>query len=437
MEHKYYLEKLFKAALEQHSPAHAVASAITLNDNKCQIKEHYFELTQKPVYILAVGKASVDMFNSVHRILGKSITDSLVITPDEKPAGECKAQKVMIGAHPVPDEKSVTAGLMATDFITKIPANSLLLCLISGGTSSLMCLPADGIGISELGVMYELLNNSGAAIDEMNTVRKHCSDIKGGQLLQFLNPHATLIDLMISDIPNDDPSMIGSGPTLTDSTTFQDTYHILLEYNLWEKIPEAVKVHIEKGIAGEDAETLKPKQSKHKEHYSYIISSAGKLATGISEMAAKEGFVTQVEDAAFNDDVETVAAYISNKILEAKKSIKPQLFIFYGESMVKVTGKGKGGRNQELALRGALKIAGHEHITWLSAGTDGVDGPTDAAGAIVDGGTVERALQKGIKPEDYLRRNDSYHFHKLMGSLFKTGPTGNNLMDLVLVCKYD
>ena len=430
-----YLKELFLKGLEECSPGSAVKEAISLEGSVLHIKGQPFELTDRPLYLLAVGKAAVPMYEAVYEVLGKKVTESLVITSDPEQAESCGAGKVIAASHPTPDASSLKAGESAMNFVEEVPKDGMLVTLISGGTSSLMCYPAEGISIEELNRTFELLNNSGATIYEINTVRKHCSRIKGGQLLRRLKPSVPLVDLVISDVPGDDLSIIGSGPTVPDESTFQDAYHILLEYELWERLPDSVRVHIEKGITGEVPETLKEKDQQPEKHYSHIISSARMLAKRMAEIAERDGIESRVADSAYNEDVEAVAARIADEVMSDSgvNSEKPKLFLFYGESTVSVTGSGKGGRNQELALRGALKIAGRENITWLSAGTDGIDGPTDAAGAIVDGSTISKAKGKGLEPESFLKNNDSYHFHKQMGTLLKTGPTGNNLMDVVMV----
>lgn len=430
---------MYLDGLEACSPSRAVDKALTLEDDQLIIEGQKINLKNRPVYLLAVGKASIPMCNAAMQILGDRISGSLVITSDSKAVESCRADEVIVGNHPTPKENSIEAGERVVRFCQDIPHDALFLTLISGGTSSLMCQPPEGITIADLNRTFELLNNSGANIREINTVRKHCSQIKGGQLLGYLNPSITLVDLVISDVPNDDLSIIGSGPTTPDVSTFQDAYHVLLEQDLWNRLPSDIREHIEKGIEGQVPETLKPNEDPLAEHYSYIVSSAKKLANKVSQLAEDQGCNCWVADSAFNDDVQIVADSIAEKVLPVAKgrALNPDadstLFLFYGESTVDVKGDGKGGRNQELALRGALKIAGQEKITWLSAGTDGIDGPTDAAGAIVDDRTISRARDRGLNPNKYLEHNDSYHFHKQMGTLFKTGPTGNNLMDLVLV----
>jgi len=435
MNPKDLLKSLFLETLDGFSPAAVTREALMLKGEMLHIREQDYDLTEQPVYLLAVGKASVPMMNAAMEVLGKYVSNSLAITAYQEEAGSCRADEVMVGSHPVPDERSLAAGGKAVDFIQSVPEGALVITLISGGTSSLLCRPAEGISIGELSATFELLNNSGAKIHEMNTVRKHCSRIKGGQLLSWLNPETSLVDLVISDVPGDDISLVGSGPTTCDRSTFQDTYHILLEHELWNSIPASVQMHIEKGIDGEVPETVKPGEDPVADHHSLIISSAARLAQGIAERAKDQQLEVTVTGEPYNADVAEVAGQISRRVLRKAEADNnaPQLFIFYGESTVKVTGDGKGGRNQELALRGALKIAGYENITWLSAGTDGIDGPTDAAGAIVDGITIEEAQSQGIDPQTYLKNNDSYNFHRRMGTLLKTGPTGNNLMDVILV----
>ncbi|WP_372638723.1 glycerate kinase [Fodinibius sp.] len=431
-----YLFDLFEKTLAVCSPEKAVSQHLALKGEQLRVGESEFSTKGHPVYILAVGKASVPMYESAHDVLGEQEAGSLVITPDAGAASDCGADEVITAAHPVPDERSLEAGRAAAEYLDRMPEDALVLMLISGGTSSLMCWPAEGIGIEELNKTYDLLNNSGASIHEINTVRKHCSRIKGGQLLRYVPGGATLIDLIISDVPGDDPAIIGSGPTTPDYSTFQDTYHVLLEYELWDILPDAVRLHIEKGIDGEMPEVVRPEDEPVREHKQYIISSARTFVHRAADIAREDGYRAIVADEPFNDDVEEVANYIADEINShiSKDTTDPQLLLFYGESTVQVTGSGKGGRNQELALRGALKIADFdEQISWLSAGTDGVDGPTDAAGAVVDGNTIRRARERGLEPDEYLRNNDTYHFHERMDTLLKTGPTGNNLMDVVVV----
>lgn len=430
-----FLKHLFLESLEQRSPSRSVSEYLSFNRSRGKLKvgNQQFEISEHPVYVFAVGKAAVPMFEAAYDILRKSISGSLVVTSDKEQADFCTANKTIVGSHPVPDEQSLKAGREAKQFFEQLPSGSVLITLLSGGTSSLLCLPADGISVGDLNHTFELLNNSGATISEINTVRKHCSQLKGGQMLAWLDPDVYLVDLVISDVPGNDLSIIGSGPTAPDNSTFQNARDILVGNDLWDNIPESVRSHIENGLSETVPETIKPGWDPLHEHQSYIISSADQLTNTIAELAQDEGYEAIVAEKAYNDDVAVVASEISDRLEETlQSSARPILLIFYGESTVTVTGEGKGGRNQELALRGALKIA-EKNVSWLSAGTDGIDGPTDAAGAIVDGKTIDEAKKQGINPERYLENNDSYHFHEKMGTLLKTGPTGNNLMDVTLL----
>lgn len=433
MDRKEFLQHLFLEALECCSPSQAVREALSLEGATLRAECRQYEIADRPIYLWAAGKASLPMMNTAAEILGDRITGSLAIVPAGTEVESCRADEVVAAAHPVPDEKSQEAGERVREFLQAVPKDAIVISLISGGTSSLMCYPAEGIAIDQLSVVFELLNNSGATIREINTVRKHCSQIKGGQLLRALNPGAALIDLVISDVPDDDLATIGSGSTIADLSTFQDAYHILLKYRLWDKLPAAVRAHIEKGIDGQVPETVRPNEDPLDQHDSHVISSARMLVNKVAELATEAGYHVEASDDPYNEDVEQVAQSIAEEVLQQETSSEATVYVYYGESTVDVTGDGKGGRNQELALWGALAIAGQPNISWLSAGTDGIDGPTDAAGAVVDGTTIPKAREQGVEPEAYLAENDSYHFHQQMGTLFKPGATGNNLMDLVLV----
>ncbi len=438
MDNKTFLKNLFLEGLEKCAPHYAIQESLRISGNMIEVKDNQYPIDGRPIYLFAVGKAAVPMYQKASEILRNHITKSLVITSDQEAAISCKADEVIVCSHPLPDKRSLEAGNAALDFMKNVSPHAMVIDLISGGTSSLLSLPADGVSVDDLADLYELLNNSGATIHDINTVRKHCSRIKGGQLLRHLDPKVTLIDLVISDVPNDELSMIGSGPTIPDWSSYQDAYHVLIAYDLWDTIPESIRTHVEKGIRGEVEETATPEEALIEKHQSEIISSARKLADKIGDLASQEGVKVTVADEPFNEDVEGVARSVADIVLpiadkDKSRREQPALLIFWGESTVEVTGDGKGGRSQELALRGARKIAGYQHISWLSAGTDGIDGPTDAAGAIVDGATIDKAGEKNIDPESYLSDNDSYHFHEQMGTLLKTGPTGNNLMDVVLV----
>ncbi|MFH5831652.1 glycerate kinase [Halalkalibaculum sp. DA3122] len=428
-------EQIFRRSLDAQKPSTVLRQIV--GENKIRSGEVEIELDGfDGIYVVGSGKAAWEMVRTLCEEIGDRVAGALAVSPYD-PAEEKESIQFHQAAHPVPDSTSISAAEKITSFMERVPENSLLLYAISGGTSSLVCQPAGDITVDELNQIYEQLNNCGANIHEINTVRKHISRVKGGQLLRHVDPAVTLLDLVISDVPNDDMQVIGSGPTTPDTSTFQDAYHILLEYKLWEKLPGAARKHIEEGIEGIVPETVKPGEDPVDNHISIIVGSAQKLAQKACELMEEAGYDCWVAPQAYNKDVAKVARDIADKVISVKEQQVPAplpvAFIFYGESTVEVTGDGKGGRNQELALRGALEIAGYENITWLSAGTDGIDGPTDAAGAVVTGSTVAEAQEKGIDPYEHLKNNDAYHFHEAMGTLLKTGPTGNNLMDIQIV----
>src|SRR5699024_10471951 len=268
--------------------------------------------------------------------------------------------------------------------IRAIPDNGLVISLISGGTSALVSYPEEGIAVDDLNRLFDVLNRSGARIREINTVRKCCSRIEGGGLLGMLSTRAMMVDLIISDVPGNDPAVVGSGPTTPDDSTCADACDILNRYNLWDDLPSSVRNHLEKTVEKETSMSSRPREPVA-DHYSYIISSAEQFAEKAAALARKDGLDCVVADEPFNGPVAEVASRIAKETKKQQDEESSRLFLFYGESTVKVSGSGKGGRNQEIALRGEINIAGRPGVGWLCAGTDGVDGPTDAAGAIIDG----------------------------------------------------
>ena len=382
-------------------------------------------------FILGAGKASVQMAEAVIDQLGYEPVDGIIITNQEDTVmGNLQIFK---GSHPLPDELSVSASYELMETARAIPAGSSVIFCLSGGASAMLTIPPDGIEIDELADTHSILLNSGASIHEMNTVRKHLCMLKGGQLAQILH-HTELTTLLISDVPGDDPEVIGSGPTICDSSTFKDAFQVLKRYSLWEKVPHSVRIHIAKGMGGDIPDTPKPGVNEHPSHTVELISDAGKLANRIGEELKEQGYHVQVADSAYNDELKAVSKKICTETISVLnghgKLEKPAALVFFGESMVNVSGSGKGGRNQEMALTIALSLEGQHPVSVLSIGTAGLDGPTDAAGAIVTSNTTLEARKQKVEPEKYLQNNDSYHFHETMGTLIKTRPTGNNLMDL-------
>lgn len=425
----------FKSILSDIHPVQLLPDLISWDKNHRILKIGETSIQIRPdqdMYVIGAGKASATMAAALEKILGDEITAGQVIVPggtSEFPS----FIKTMEGSHPVPDSKSVTASQHLLRFIKNIPEDSVVLNVLSGGTSSLFCIPADNLSIEEIQTVFGLLIQSGASIQEINTVRKSLSGIKGGRLLNHLR-HTTLIDLIISDVPDDDRRFIGSGPTTAQEISFEESVSLLGKYSLREKVPHAVQQYLSYRQEHEKKEGKPFFTEDFDSHYSIILMSAMKLAQSTAQHFEQEGFKVDLNPRPWSGKIEAFEEHILSKIDAAVKTNSfPKALVFVGECTINVTGTGLGGRNQELALRMAKHLADFKsdrEIIFLSAGTDGIDGPTDAAGAVVDQATMQKARDAGINPEDYLESNDSYHFFKQAGGHIITGPTGNNLMDL-------
>jgi hydroxypyruvate reductase/glycerate 2-kinase len=382
------------------------------------------------IWILGAGKASVSIATELMDSLPALPKDGMLISPNHDYLDQIQIFK---GSHPYPDEQSVAASYELLELAKSIPSGDTVFFCLSGGASSLLTIPPYGIEVEDLQVLYKLLLESGASIHEMNTVRKHVCELKGGKLAKVL-ADTNLISLIISDVPGDDLSMVGSGPTISDDSTYKDAKDILVYYQLWEKLPLSIQTHIQLGVDGVIDENPRKSESFFKNHSVLNLNSAGQFAETIRKELSGQGYSTWIAKKAYSGPIRKVAKEISAKaisVLSSQEPVKkPAALIFYGESEVHVKGSGKGGRNQELALICALSLEGQHNVQLLSIGTDGIDGPTDAAGAIIDSFTTLKARKKKLNPEEFLQNNDSYHFHEQMGTLIKTGPTGNNLMDL-------
>lgn len=378
------------------------------------------------------GKASARMALALENRLGDKIEDGVVICPKGAKTGTRKIRQYE-GSHPLPGRDSVEAAGKLVDLAKNISPGDLVLYVMSGGSSALLCLPPEEVPLSSLRQTYRVLLGSGADIREMNTVRKHLSLVKGGRLGKMLKD-AILINLVISDVPGDIREDIGSGPLVADTTTFTDAMKVLEKYDMKSSLPEEVIGYIQKGIDGEAEGTVKYGFPRHRY---YLLGNARYTAQQASLASEKLGYSVYRSNRAYSGETKKVAGDMCSRaltVLDRDQPVpKPAALIFFGESYVKVKGKGKGGRNQELALWASLQLEGRHHISLLSAGTDGRDGPTDAAGAICNGNTVNAAKEAGIHPESYLENNDSYPFFDAVDGLIRTGDTNNNVMDLQII----
>jgi hydroxypyruvate reductase len=412
---------IFRAALAAADPAAAVVRRLERLDSS----------RFKNVYVVGAGKAAASMARAAERVLGSRITAGYVNVKDGHTAKLRRIEQNECG-HPVPDERGVAGARRIAEIASAARKDDLVLCLISGGASALLPFPAEPITLEEKREVTRLLLHSGADIHEINTVRKHISKIKGGQLARLAAP-ATVESLLLSDVIGDALDVIGSGPTAPDASTFTDAGDILYRYGLMDRVPESVSERMARGALGEIADTPKPGDPLFQRVRNTIVGN-NRLALRAAARRARElGFRTLVLASEVEGETREIArmhAAIAKEMVRAGRPVKPPACVITGgETTVTIRGGGLGGRNQEFALAAALDIAGLPDVLIFSAGTDGTDGPTEAAGAFADGDTLSR------KPDArrYLDENDSYHYFEALGDLIVTGPTGGNVMDVRII----
>lgn len=435
MNRRTIAEQIFLAGVESVLPERLITKEMALRDNCLVIGHLNFSLeTIENIYVIGAGKASAMMGAEVEKILGSRITEGHIVVKYGH-SSKLKYIRVTEAGHPVPDSNGFKATRAIMEIAGMAKRNDLVVCLLSGGGSALLPDFPEGSSPEEMIKLNDLLINSGASIDEINAVRKHLSIVKGGQIARAICP-ATLVSLILSDVPGDPLDVIASGPTAPDPTTYQQALDILDKYDLTASVPVGILKYLKEGAAGKRPETPKPGDHIFEKSYNFLIGT-NRLALEAAKQKASEFNINAVIiDDQLQGDTNSVAEYIvetSLKFKVDKNEVKPVCLLFGGETTVKMTGKGLGGRNQHLALLCAILLQNHPGITILSAGTDGTDGPTDAAGAVVDSDTITGALLKNIDPAKYLREFDSYHFFKKAGGQIITGPTMTNVMDIIVV----
>lgn len=429
--------QIFNSAVAAVQPAQLIPAHLFIKNNVLHIFDRQFLIKElKNIYVIGAGKASAAMAKTVEEILGSLITEGKIVTKYEH---SIPLQKIICleAAHPVPDENGIAATIQTVQLLQRAGENDLVICLLSGGASSLWIDIPEGASLNDLQFTYELLLKSGVTIEEMNTIRKHLSAIKGGQILQYA-PNTNWFSLIISDVPGDDISIIASGPTVADITTFDDVKTILNMYNLFNQLPATICQHINAGIKAMIKDTPKSDDPVFKKVYNKIIGNNAVALKAATDYAKQLNYAVVVADNTLHGD----AAKVGRELVQQCKKYTgtlPACWLLGGETTVKVKGEGKGGRNQQMALSALLELSLDEYngmahtITFLSAGTDGTDGPTDAAGAIVDDQNISLAKENNLDAAIYLANNDAYHFFLQTGSLIKTGATQTNVMDVVVV----
>jgi len=435
LDSKTIAEQIFLAGVESVLPDRLIKNQMSLRDNCLKISNLNFSLESfENIYVIGAGKASAMMAAEVEKILGERIIDGHIVV---KYGYSCKLKYIEVSEadHPVPDAN----GLRATKEILKIAEmanwNDLVICLLSGGGSSLLPDVSEEFSPGDMIKVNDLLINSGASISEINAVRKHLSVIKGGQLTRIVYP-ATLVTLILSDVPGDALDVIASGPTVPDPTTFLQALNVLETFGLKDSAPRGIVDFLNEGASGKRPETPKPGDPVFDRTFNVLVGSNRVALESAKSKALEFNINAVIVDDQLQGDISTVAEYIvetSLKFKNDKDEIKPVCLLFGGETTVKMTGKGAGGRNQHLALLSAILLQKNPGITILSAGTDGNDGPTDVAGAVVDSDTIPDAYAKNLDPEKYLTKFDSFHFFKKAGGHIITGPTMTNVMDIIVV----
>jgi glycerate 2-kinase len=434
---------LFSHGLEAVNPFNAVRKALHLEKNKITIDLNkskaltYYLQEFDRIIVVGMGKATALMAKAVDEILGNAITDGCVVVKYGYIA-QLKAIRLLEAGHPLPDENGLKGAREIVKLVEQAGEKDLIIFLISGGGSALLPLPAEGVTLAEKQSMTQQLLECGADIQEINAIRKHISMVKGGQLARLAYP-ATIVSMILSDVVGDRLDTIASGPTVPDATTFHEALNMINKYDLLEKIPPSIRKRITAGARGEIAETPKEGDKVFKKAHNLIVGSNIIALQAIAEQAKKIGLNVIILSSAIEGEAKEVAKVISAMAKEMTISGNPVpapgCVISGGETTVTITGNGKGGRNQELGLAAAIAIDGIDNLVILSGGTDGSDGPTDAAGAIVDGTTLQRARKCGIDAHRFLENNDAYNFLKQTQDLLVTGPTNTNVMDIHLILK--
>lgn len=427
--------EIFQAALDAANPRTAIHRHVRREGESLLVDGTVYDLSRGRVYVVGAGKACAAMAAAVEEVLGDRIRDGVVVVKDGY-AIPLQRIRVTQAGHPVPDARGVEGTSAILALLTETGPEDLVIVLISGGGSALLPAPVAGIDLIDKQAMTRVLLACGATIEEINAVRKHCSRIKGGQMARALFP-ARSLTLILSDVIGDPVDAIASGPTVPDTTTYGEALQVLRRYRIEDRIPVSILHHLERGARGEIPETPKADDPCFATAHHRIVGNNLQSLLAARDRAARLGFQALILTTELKGESREAATVLTALLLEMRRSghpvSPPACLLLGGETTVTVRGKGKGGRNQELVLAGAIAIAGGRDLVIWSAGTDGTDGPTDAAGAVADGDTWARAKEVGLDPLRALEENDAYHFFEGLGDLITTGPTLTNVMDILLL----
>jgi hydroxypyruvate reductase len=427
---------IFQSALAAVDPEEAVRRHLRIDGETLSLEGRRYDLGAcERILVVGAGKAVAPMAKALEDMLGDRIDSGVLVVKDGHGL-PLKKIHVREASHPVPDERGVAGTLEILRLLDGAGPRDLVLCLISGGGSALLIAPAEGITLPDKQATTRSLLACGATIHEINTIRKHLSRAKGGQLARAAHP-AGVLSLILSDVVGDDLDVIGSGPTVPDRSSFEDTMEIFKRYEIWDRIPAPVRDRVAQGVKGALPETPKPGDPAFDGCAQVLVGSCLRALTAAAESAERLGYRSLILSSKVEGEAREVAkafAAIGKEVLSSDHPLKPPACILTGgETTVTLQGDGRGGRNQEFVLAGALALDGTDRVVVLAGGTDGTDGPTDAAGALADGLSIRRAKALGMDPHAFLKRSDSYHFFKPLDDLIVTGPTRTNVMDVYML----
>jgi len=429
------LKKLIVQGLKAADARAAVNRAILRNGEELIIGRRRYDLRRYDrVVVVGAGKAAAPMARAMELRLGRWLDGGFVVV---KRGHAVRTRRIVVAeaGHPVPDQSGQRAAARLCARAAELGRNDLLIVLLSGGASSLLPAPVAGITLGDKQRTTQQLLRCGAGIREINTVRKHLSRIKGGRLVELTK--ATVVTLILSDVLGDDLSAIASGPTVPDPTTYQDAIAILKDYRIWRAVPQRVRRHLDRGCRGLVSETPKPGSSLFRRVHHHIVGNNAAAVTAVTRAAREAGLRTLVSTLAMTGEARDrgrqFGAMAKKMVRKGQPLRRPCCLVAGGETTVTVTGKGTGGRAQEFAAAAALEIAGLTRVWVVAIGTDGTDGPTDAAGAMVDGDTVARAQDLAVNLTGALAHHNTYPALKRLHQLIITGPTGTNVNDLYLL----
>jgi glycerate 2-kinase len=424
------------AALVAADPRMAVKRFLELEGEDLLVGERHYHLPDyRRILVVGAGKAGAAMAAGVEDVLGERVHGGIV---NVKYGHVAPTRRVRVheAGHPMPDEQGLAGTAEMVGLLQQAGSDDLVVAVISGGGSALMDLPVEGITLEHMKALTDALLRSGATINQINTIRKHLSQVKGGGLARIASP-AHVIALLLSDVVGNPLDVIASGPTVPDTTTFRDAWQVLEQFGLTGQVPEPILARLRAGMSGQIPETPKEGDEVFGGVQNVVVASNELAAEAALARAREVGFntllLTTFLEGEAREAGKMFAAVAREVVAYGRPVPRPACIVAGGETTVTVRGGGRGGRNQEMALSAALKIAGLEDVMIVCSATDGTDGPTDATGAIADGSTTSRAADLDLVPGEYLARNDSYSFFAQLGDLIKTGPTNTNVNDLTFV----